>query len=58
MAGAFSRKTLGISGDLTAFRKIKEIRANAVETPLGVTGVLKFSRSPYLGNHSSESIYT
>ena len=42
MAGAFSRKTLGISCDLTAFRKIKELRANAVETPLGVTGVLGF----------------
>ena len=40
MAGAFSRKTSGISCDLTAFRKIKELRANAVETPLGVTGVL------------------
>ena len=40
MAGAFSRKTLEISCDLTAFRKIKELRANAVETPLGVTGVL------------------
>ena len=40
MAGAFSRKTSGISCDLTAFRKIKELRANAVETPLGVTGLL------------------
>ena len=40
MAGTFSRKTSGISCDLTAFRKIKELRANAVETPLGVTGVL------------------
>ena len=40
MAGAFSRKTSGISCDLTAFRIIKEHRANAVETPLGVTGVL------------------
>ena len=36
MAGAFSRKASGISCDLTAFRKIKEHRANAVETPLGV----------------------
>ena len=40
MAGAFSRKASGISCDLTAFRKIKELRANAVETPLGVTGLL------------------
>ena len=40
MAGAFSRKASGISCDLTAFRKIKEHRANAVETPLGVTGLL------------------
>ena len=40
MAGAFSRKTSGISCDLTAFRKIKEHRANAVETLLGVTGLL------------------
>ena len=40
MAGAFSRKASGISCDLTAFRKIKELCANAVETPLGVTGLL------------------
>ena len=45
MAGAFSRKPSGISCDLTAFRKIKEHRANAVETPLGVTGLLSDSSS-------------
>ena len=43
MAGAFSRKASGISCDLTAFRKIKEHRAKAVETPLGVTGLLRVS---------------
>ena len=40
MEGAISRKASGISCDLTVFRKIKEHRANAVETPLGVTGLL------------------
>ena len=44
MVGAFSRKRSGISCDLTAFRKIKELRANAVETPLGVTGLLAINR--------------
>ena len=47
MAGAFSRKTSGISWDLTAFRKIKEHRANAVETPLGVTGLLEYAQSAH-----------
>ena len=40
MTGAFSRKTSGISWDLAAFQKIKELCANAVETPLGVIGLL------------------
>ena len=40
MTGPFSRKTSGFSCDLTALRKIKELRANALETPLGVIGVL------------------
>ena len=40
MTGAFSRKTSGISCALTVLRKNKEHRVNAVETPLGVTGLL------------------
>ena len=40
MTGAFSRKTSGIFCALTVVRKIKEHRANAVETPLGMTGLL------------------
>ena len=30
----------------------------AVPVPVSVTNALKFSRSPYLDNHSSESIHT
>ena len=45
MTGAFSRKSSGIACALTVLRKIKEHRANAVETPLGVTGLLGTAKS-------------
>ena len=51
MAGAFSRKASGITCDLTAFRKIKEHRANAVETPLVVTGLLHCTCVTYVDNY-------
>ena len=40
MTGPFSRKISGFSCDLTALQKIKQLRAKAVETRLGVTGLL------------------
>ena len=44
MTWALSRKNNRIPCDLTSFRKIKELLANAVETPLGVTGLLRMRK--------------
>ena len=38
VTGLFLRKISGFSCDLTALRKIKQLRTNAAETRLGVTG--------------------
>ena len=40
----FSRKISGFSCDLTALRKIKQLRINAVETRLGVTGLQRSTK--------------
>ena len=39
VTGPFTRKLSGFSCDLTALQKIKQLRANTMETQLGVTGL-------------------